>query len=245
MIGADSHHQPHRYFFVHMHKTAGLALRRRLINHFGGVAVYPTVGVDGPNDLALYISIKRLRQRLEARGGQIQVITGHFPLRTVEEIDGRFTALTLLREPVERMLSYLRQRRENDRSFRHKSLEKIYDEHYGRADDYMTKMLTLTPGEMGASLFTRVELNHDHLERAEEALTGMDAVGLQERFEEFCGELAARFGWRLGEPETVNTTAPVEIPESFRTRIAEDNALDVELYEFAKQLVASRVGVRA
>jgi hypothetical protein len=68
----------------------------------------------------------------------------------------------------------------------------------------------------------------------------MDAVGLQERFEDFCDELTARFGWRLGEPETVNTSAPVEVGEGFRARIAEDNASDVELYEFARRLLASR-----
>jgi hypothetical protein len=62
-------------------------------------------------------------------------------------------------------------------------------------------------------------------------------VGLQEHFEDFCDELTARFGWRLGAPERVNATAEVEVSDSLRTRIAEDNALDVELYEFAKRLV--------
>jgi hypothetical protein len=101
----------------------------------------------------------------------------------------------------------------------------------------MTKMLSLTPEEMSASMFTRVELDRDHLERAKEALAGMDAVGLQERFEDFCDRLAARFGWDLGEPEILNTTARVDAPKSLRARIAEDNALDVELYEFAKGLL--------
>ena len=65
-------------------------------------------------------------------------------------------------------------------------------------------------------------------------------MGLQERFDEFFGWLIARFGWQLGEPETLNTTDPVDVPQSFRDRIAEDNALDVELYEFAEELVESR-----
>jgi len=91
-------------------------------------------------------------------------------------------------------------------------------------------------------MFTRVEFSRDHLERAKEALAGIDALGLQEHFEDFCDELTARFGWRLGEPVTgVNATAPVQVPERLRARIAEDNAFDVELYEFAKQLLASGV----
>ena len=79
-----------------------------------------------------------------------------------------------------------------------------------------------------------------HLERAKEPLAGIDAFGLQEHYEEFCDELTARFGWDLGEPVRVNTTEPVEVPEGFRARIAEDNAFDLELYEFAQGLLASR-----
>jgi hypothetical protein len=243
MTAIDSD-QPQRYFFVHMQKTAGIALRERLINHFGEAAVYPTRGVDGTDPVELVLSIDHLRERLAARGDRVRVITGHFPLCTTELLDGPFTTLTLLREPVERTLSYLRHHRENERADRHKSLEEIYDDplrFHGLAHNHMTKMLSLTPEEMTAGMLTRVEFNRGRLERAKEALAGVDVVGLQERFEDFCDELTARFGWRLGEPEIVNTSNPVQVPESFRARIAEDNAFDMELYEFAKRLLARGV----
>jgi hypothetical protein len=244
--------QPHRYFFVHIMKTAGGSLRERLIDHFGEAAVYPTRGVDG-TDVEPYVLVDRLRERLQARGSQIRVITGHFPLSAAELIDGRVTTLTLLRDPVERTLSYLRQEREDhlirfverraQRASRHagRPLQEIYDDLYGLAQTHnnMTRMFSLTPPEMLASMRTRVEVGHDHLERAKEALAGVDAVGLQERFEDFCDELSARFGWRLGESRIVNASAQVEVSESFRARLAEDNALDVELYEFAKRLCAA------
>jgi hypothetical protein len=241
--------QPHRYFFVHMQRTAGSALRLRLINHFGEAAVYPT-GLDGKDPVRSYIFVDHLLERLAARGDEIRVITGHFPLRAADLIDGPLTTLTLLREPVERMLSYLRELRE-DRVLRSeparsryagRPLEEIYEKLYGLANNHLTKMLSLTPEEVSATLFGRVELNPGHLERAKEALAAIDAVGLQERFEEFCDELTARFAWRLGDPETINRTAPVEVSDGFRARIAEDNALDVELYEFAERLLASGVG---
>jgi hypothetical protein len=247
--------QPQRYFFLHIMKTAGTALRRKLINHFGEAAVYPTKRLDGTDPVTLYMSVDHLRERLAARGDQIRVITGHFPLRTVDEIDGRYTTLTLLRNPIERTLSYLRQAREdrNDRFLERRTrasqhagrpLEAVYDDLSGAAsnnaaNNNMTRMLSLTPAEIWASILSRVDLNRDHLERAKEALAGIDAVGLQERFEDFSDLLAARFGWRLGEPEVVNPTAPVDVPETLRTRIAEDNALDVELYEFARELLAT------
>ena len=228
----------HRYFFVHIMKTAGSAFRQRLINHFGERAVYPTRDLDGADPVKLNLSIDYLRERLAARGNEIQVITGHFPLRTVELLDGSFTTLTLLRDPVERTLSYLRQQRQN-RGSTPCALEEIYDDLHGMANDNMTKMLALTPAELRASLFTRTELNRDHLERAKEAVAGIGVVGLQERYDAFCDEVTARFGWRLGEREWVFASDPAEASESLRARIAEDNQFDMELYEFAKQRLAA------
>jgi hypothetical protein len=235
--------ESHRYFFVHMQKTAGIALRRRLINHFGKAAVYPAHGVDGDDPVTPYISINHLREQLAARGDEIQVITGHFPLCTTELVGGRFTTLTLLREPVERTLSYLRHHRERAPKVRGKLLEEIYDlplEFNNFLHNHMTKMLSLEPEELTLGMLTRVDFTREHLERAKEALAGVDAVGIQERFEDFCDDLSTRFGWRLGKQETTNTTDPVDVPDSFRARITEDNALDIELYEFAEQLVGER-----
>ena len=144
--------QPHRVFFVHIRKTAGTALRGRLINHFGEAAVYPTQGVDGTDPVKLMISVDHLRERLAARGDQIKVITGHFPLCTTEMIDGRFTTLTLLRDPVERTLSSLRHERETNPAVRKMSLEQIYDAAGAFAEptpNQMALSLALTPAELG------------------------------------------------------------------------------------------------
>jgi hypothetical protein len=231
--------QARRFFFVHIRKTGGGSLRRRLIHHFGKAAVYPMSEVDGAGiDLVTAnMSTDLLRERLAARGEQIQVITGHFPLRTTELIEGPLTTLTLLREPVERMLSVLRQLQQSQPHARGKTLEEVYDSTQGRGNDNMTKMFSLTPAELGASIFEPFDADRGHLERAKEALAGIDAIGLQERFEAFCSELTARFGWDLGAPISgVNATAPIEVSDGLRARIAEDNALDIELYEFAEGL---------
>jgi hypothetical protein len=233
--------QPHRYFFLRVPKTAGAALRERLANHFGDAAVYPTKGLDGTDPLKLAVSIDHLRERLAARGDEIRVIAGHFPLCTTDLIGGRFTTLTLLREPVERTLSQLRYTRKINRAARDLPLEELYDDpmrFHAVVHNQMTKMLSLRSTEVAdAGMLTRVEFDRDRLERAKEALVGIDVIGLQEQFEDLCRELSARFGWRLGDPETVNATAPVEVPEGLRARIAEDNAFDVELYEFAGELL--------
>jgi Sulfotransferase family len=248
--------QPHRFFFVHIPKTGGSTLRRRLIHHFGETAVYPT-GLDGTDPLRPYLFVDHLLERLAARGDQIRVITGHFPLCTTELIDGRLTTLTLLRDPVDRTLSYLRYRREGEGPDQGKALGEIYEAaapFRKLASNHMTRLLSFTRAEMAqmSKLFSRtlagkatpnaasVEPDRDHLERAKQRIAELDAVGLQEDFEDFCDELGARFGWDLGEPVRVNTTAPVEASDGLRARIADDNPFDVELYEFTKRLLLDR-----
>jgi hypothetical protein len=63
---------------------------------------------------------------------------------------------------------------------------------------------------------------------------------LQDRFEEFCRSLTDRFGWDLGPPLHQNRTHAGDAPAELRARIAEDNAMDVELYEFARDLYERR-----
>ena len=61
----------------------------------------------------------------------------------------------------------------------------------------------------------------------------IDVWGVQERVEEFCDRLQARFGWDLGPPVFMNRTTPAPASGALRARIEQDNALDVELYRRA------------
>ena len=235
---SDNHN---RYFFVHVQKTAGTSLIRRLRHTYGQTGIYPNK-TDG-DIVACVISIEHLLERWRARNHEIRVVTGHFPLCTAELLDGEFTTLTLLREPVERTLSYLRHHRVLTPEDRDTPLEAIYHDSFrfhGLVHNHMVKMFSLTREEMDAGMLTRVEFTPERLERAKERLAGVDAIGLQEDFDYFGAEVADRFGWRLGEPLHANRTEPIDVSESFRARIAEDNAFDVELYEFAQQLCERR-----
>ena len=64
----------------------------------------------------------------------------------------------------------------------------------------------------------------------------IDVWGVQESFEDLCDELTRLFGWNLGAPRVANRTKPFEVTDDFRERIARDNALDVELYDYALRL---------
>ncbi|MGH9024724.1 MAG: hypothetical protein ACRDWD_01190 [Acidimicrobiia bacterium] len=233
--------QGERYFLAHVQKAAGTSLIFRLRRQFGRAAIYPLEPDKG--NVAGVISIDHLLERWRTHRDQIRVVTGHFPLCTTELLDAGFTTLTVLRDPVDRTLSYLRHHRESSPADRELPLERIYEDplrFHGLVHNHMVKMFSLTCDEMTNGVLTRVEFTPERFERAKENLANVDALGLQERFDEFCRDLTQRYGWDLGEPTHVNRTTPVEVTDRLRSRIIEDNAMDLELYAFARQLYDER-----
>jgi hypothetical protein len=222
-----------------MQKTGGTTLVHRLPRAFRPREIYPNVS-DGPVFDAV-VSVGNLTNRWRARGHEIRILTGHFPLCVSQLLGERFRTFTVLREPVERTLSYLRHHREVTPSDREKSLEQVYDDRFrGLILNHMVKMLSLRAGEMTDGALTAVDFVPEHLDRAKENLGTFEIVGFQEHFDEFWAALLARYGWELGAPQRTNTTAPVDVHPSLRDRIAEDNALDVELYKHALNARARR-----
>jgi hypothetical protein len=235
--------EPRRFFFVHIQKTGGVSLYVRLWRYFGREAVYPAPSDGSPITVAPQLFPHVLFERWKARRDEIQVVTGHFPLCTAELLDADFTTLTVLRDPVERTLSYLRHHRDTTPADSELSLEEIY-ENPARfrpfIENHMVKMLSLKAEEMTNGMMTVIDLDRRRLRGAKRALKGMDEFGIQEELEAFAQRLEHRFGWRLGPTVHGNVTTPCEVSDSFRSRIAEDNRLDVELYEYARKLLRKR-----
>ena len=71
-------------------------------------------------------------------------------------------------------------------------------------------------------------------------LDAMDVVGLQQDLPAFYRALERRFGWSLGDVLRVNTTEASPPVDAFVERIRRDNALDLELYRYAVDLVRAR-----
>jgi hypothetical protein len=89
-----------------------------------------------------------------------------------------------------------------------------------------------------------IAIDEPRLARAKSNLAEVDVVGVSDRFTEFVQELRRRFGWW---PDDLDTSVRANVssegwdagPE-LRRRIAQDNAFDAELYEFASELAARR-----
>ena len=239
-MGTDA--EPQRHYFMHIPKTAGMTLFHRLIRCHGD-ALYPLPPDRGRPEAAIDVDV--LVDRFRTSGDRIRVIVGHFPLCIDEVLGVPLTTFTVLRHPVERTLSFLRQRQQRHEQFRGLPLEEIYRDPYllhGMIHNFMVKVLTMSAGEMRAGVATMVPYDEARLERARHNLEHrVDAFGLQEDLDVFCGELASRYGWDLGDAALyANRTTPGDVSDEFRERIAADNALDVQLFEFATDLVDRR-----
>jgi hypothetical protein len=238
--------EPQRFFIVHMQKSAGTTLRDRFRSHFDESAIYPN-RTDGTDKRISVISLRHLCDRWTVRRDEIRLIAGHFPLATTEVLAVPFVTLTVLRPPVERTLSYLRHQKTLNRADAHKSLEEIYEDPFrynALVRNHMTRMLSLSRDELeaGDGVLGEVDDTPERLQRAKQALAGLDLFGLQPRFEELCTELARRYAVDLGSPMRSNATEPMPASRTLNERIARDNALDMELYDFATDLYAERWG---
>lgn len=233
---------PDRAFFVHLQKTAGTALFKRLRAAVGEDAVYPLPAEQGTPEVVL--DVERLRRRLQESGQQFRVVTGHFPLATVDLLGrelGAVRTFTILREPVERVLSFLRHQREVEAMFEGWALDEIYRHPVstgGLVANHQVKMLAMTVEEMTAGALSPMAVDDRHVERALQNLTErIEVFGIQERFEAFCTDLGTAFGWDLGDPLFMNRTKPAPVPEGLREQIAADNVHDVQLYRAAVELL--------
>ncbi len=236
-----------RIFVVHLQKTAGTTLRDRLRNTYEDEQIYPHAK-DGPDILHAIISLSHLIERWQARKEEIRVIAGHFPLSTTELLGEEFITLSVLRPPLERTLSYLRHQKQVVPADANKSLEDIYDDPFrfnGLIRNHMTRMFGITAEQMaiGDGALSNVEDSDELLSRAKQGLLALDDFGLQPRFEEFWLRIAGRFDLDVGASKNSNATRFEDTPPGLEERIMRDNALDVALYEFAKQVYCERYPV--
>jgi len=87
-------------------------------------------------------------------------------------------------------------------------------------------------------------VDEQRFEVAKQQLATVDVIGFSERYDEFIDELRRRYGWwpsGLNTNSRANESSEVwDVPAAFRKRIAADNAFDVELCNFAQQIVHRR-----
>jgi hypothetical protein len=147
--------------------------------------------------------------------------------------------LTILRDPIERTISYHKHCKRYHDQHRTLSLEEIYEDPFtfpALIRNHQAKLFAMTPDDEPESYLDVIEIDDRRLEVAKANLERVDVLGLQEHFPELLEEMTHRYGWRFGHVDDHHVSEESKIPDSFRRRIADDNAADLAFYEHARQV---------
>ena len=237
------------FFFVHVMKTGGTSFVFDVLKTFPAEQVYPNRTLDRryPGDTVPYMDIATLLEISPERRADIRVYAGHFPYVACEMMGIDFVKLTLLRDPVERTVSVLKQFKRLTERFQSSTFAQIYEDEYvfrHFVHNHQTKIFSLTREDDPKAFLRAIDVDEHRLADAKVNLATVDVIGLNESYGDFISELRSRFGWwpsGLASPARTNVSSePWAVSDALRNQIARDNALDLEFYDYARQLVKQR-----
>lgn len=228
-------------YFIHIRKTAGTSMRSVLRHNYSKEQTCPELS---QADLMTKHAGEDIGKYLD----QFRLVSGHYYTLPKYFITKR-EVVTILREPIARTISEINQIRNDSRDLLHAQaialrVEDMFtDERFDKAlKNSQTRFLVMNAnaGYAGLSDGERVAVAKKYLDR-------IAFVGLTEQFDLSVKMMCTLFGWsmpmRTPQLNRKITAAGIKDDESlpYRDLIEQHNTLDVEVYEYAKQLFERRV----
>lgn len=232
---------PDHTIFLHIPKTAGSTLYRILERHYRFSQIY-TIWQTGTLDEFLTLPDDQKRK--------IRLLRGHAGYGLHNNLPGRATYFTILRNPTRRTISYYHFIRRTPHHYCHQQIVEngwtlgqfLANKADPMADNAQTRLLA------GMASGQEVPFGHcteAHLKQAKAHLQQMAVVGLTERFDETLLLLQATFGWQklyyVNQNVTKKPTPPSALPAETTTLLEQVNHLDWELYHFAERLFEAQI----
>ncbi|MGK7943896.1 MAG: sulfotransferase family 2 domain-containing protein [Microcystaceae cyanobacterium] len=230
-------------YFLHLRKTAGTSLAKAI----NSATTSPSlVSVDNWKDyfLSLYFS-----QQPSFDGKIIRTHSFYgIHLMNARHLISkkRYTYLTILRDPIERAISYYYYvKREREPRYKHPHADlanRLEIEDFYQKPGLKNEQTRIIAGIASKRLKTWKKGNSLLLAMAKSHLANQFAVvGITERFNETIDLINQTFNWKLpndAPSKKVNQSRPKQDELSAETlnSLRESHQLDLELYQFAKQL---------
>jgi len=223
--------------FLHLPKTGGVTLRRALKWKYAP----EMLNVETLTKPAETLAGVPLSERRNAR-----VVTGHLHYGVHHYIPQQCEYITLLREPIARVVSYYYYILGHPKHWRHAELVRsgISLEEFVRTstergvENDQTRMLA----GRGAGELDSGSLGRDALDEAKRNLGSFLVVGLTERFDESFILIRRALGWKFPLYVTANVaTRPKPASATALESIRERNQLDLELYDHARGLFSAAI----
>jgi hypothetical protein len=213
--------------FIHIPKTAGSTLRPIMDRHYPRHVIRKLDFL--PGDLDAFLNLP------EQTRSQIRLLQGHFPFGLHENLAVPVDYLTILRDPIDRIISmyyWIHGNQEHvlNKLVRSMSLKDFADSGFDITTNHQTSLIS---GLIANPENNALEIARNHLE------SEIIAFGLNERFDESLLLFKKRLGWThvFYSRRNVTRSRPgrSEVPASVLEIIQRHNSLDLDLYEFARQ----------
>jgi hypothetical protein len=216
--------------YLHLPKCGGTTLNRLIEWE------YPPRRIYSIDPSFFRWSYYRLLRKSPRRLNGLSVIKGHMPFGVHKLISRPSTYITVLREPVERVISEYYFALHHPLHPQHKRMQTLTLEQYASTTPHHNLQCKLLAGAPAQYDFLAGDCTEETLATAKANLAAhFSLAGLTERFDETLALFKVLFGWKLSHYASFNVgqarPSRQAVPDFTRRLIAERNRYDAALYQ--------------